>query len=120
MPPLSALELRAVQDAVTYAEGYILGAGGALPGPASALSSLPLCPCERMAPPGYAARPGRWTSWTAHRDAEAVDPCLEPARRVQGTTDRLRCLAGHEYRGVALELVDAAGAEAAARRRGLR
>ncbi len=86
---------------------YTHGAGGALTGAESALSSLPLCPC------GYYAEAG------PQERTYFATPCYRFAHRVPGHSHDLECSAGHVYRGTPEELADAEGAErAAARRRG--
>jgi hypothetical protein len=85
---------------------YTPGAGGALTGPESALSSLPSCPCWRKEPPGITprARPGE-PKWL----------CGEMAWPVGGPS--MRCLTGHVFAGTAAEYEQARGALAAAERR---
>jgi hypothetical protein len=83
---------------------YTPGAGGALTGPESALSSLPSCPCDTRAEPGW------------NTPAHAVGlPCGEPARPHDGWD--LRCTAGHVFAGTHAEHEQARGALAAAERR---
>lgn len=85
--------------------GYTPGAGGALTGPESALSSLPACPCHRGdVLPGHTFR--------KHKH-DAV--CGKPARPHDGRL--LRCTSGHVFAGTPREHEQARGALAAAERR---
>jgi hypothetical protein len=84
---------------------YTPGAGGALTGPESALSSLPSCPCDRDWDPGPCPR---------HESRVNVE-CLAPSRPIGGPS--LRCTAGHVFAGTAAEHEQARGALAAAERR---
>jgi len=84
--------------------GYAPGAGGALTGPESALSSLPSCPCN------IDARRGG-------QDREADDSlrCGAPSHRFD---DRdMRCSRGHIFTPTPEEREQARGALAAAERR---
>jgi hypothetical protein len=82
---------------------YTPGAGGALTGPESALSSLPSCPCSIEAPRAPVRRIGPYVV------------CGEPARPVDGRD--MRCTAGHVFAATPDEHEQARGALAAAERR---
>ena len=88
------------------ANDYTPGAGGALTGPDSALSSLPSCPCAYRNEPGPTMRDGRGM------------PCGKPARPIGGPS--LQCDAGHVFAGTREEHEQARGALAAASRRAAR
>ena len=83
---------------------YTPGAGGALRGVTSALSSLPVCPCSRYDAAGPVVR-----------IEEPARPCLAALASSDGPW--LTCDAGHCYRATAEELQDLAGGLAAAARR---
>ena len=81
-------------------DDYTPGAGGALTGPESALSSLPACPVYWDADPGQ-------------REREPTLPsCDRPSRPVDGRD--LVCTAGHVFAGTRAEHEQARGALAAA------
>jgi hypothetical protein len=91
---------------VSRLDDYTPGAGGALTGAESALSSLPECPCWWLG-----------LSGPSSRALDGETHCSKPARREPGHSCELRCSSGHVYRGTPQELADADGAERAAARR---
>ena len=86
---------------------YTPGAGGALTGVESALSSLPSCPCAMRDRAGIATRD------TCNRR-----PCGKPSRPVSGRD--MECDAGHVFVSTREEREQARGALAAAKRRAAR
>lgn len=88
---------------------YTPGAGGALTGPESALSSLPSCPCHYEQPAGPVDRGSAMAPYYGR------DDCGEPALPIGGPS--LRCDAGHVFGGTLAEHEQARGALAAAKRR---
>ncbi len=85
---------------------YTPGAGGALTGVESALSSLPSCPVYWDAAPG------------AHEREPTLPECGKVSHPIGGPS--LRCDAGHVFAGTSAEHEQARGALAAARRRAAR